>query len=503
MRKSRQLCRGTHSFRQVGQSLLTGPEENVVQGTSRRRSLFVSFLVAILLLLTYPGQAAVVANWPGYLFDAGHSSYNPAATAITTANVGSLAKYWRWKPAAASMAGQPSPALYASPTVYAGRVYIGTGSGDFYALDLATKTVVWKRFIAFVTKTTCGSQGFVSTATVAPDPSRGGQLTVYVAAADGYVYAMNAATGATVWRALVAAPSTTTNNYYNWGSPTVSNGAVYEGISSQCDKPLVRAGVKGFSQASGALLGTYFSVPAGSRGASVWSSVATNAAGDVFATTGNGPTGTDGESVVRLSGTTLARQDGWRVPASEATADADFGASPTLFSATLNGAPVPMVGACNKNGRYYALRQQNLAAGPVWQTQAAVATPAGQSSCLTSAIWDGQRLFLAATSTTIGGTQFPGSIRRLDPATGAVIWATGLGGGVLGSPTLDGSGVIAAGTYTPGGPNSVYLIDSNTGALLRTIGVGANPVYGQPVFADGYLLVPTVGGGTGLIVFRP
>ena len=63
--------------------------------------------------------------------------------------------------------------------------------------------------------------------------------------------------------------------------------------------------------------------------------------------------------------------------------------------------------------------------------------------------------------------------------------------------------MIAAGTYNPGGANSVYLINSNTGALLRTIGVGGNPVYGQPGFADGYLLVPTVGAVTGLIVFRP
>ncbi|MGZ4659551.1 MAG: outer membrane protein assembly factor BamB family protein [Blastococcus sp.] len=472
-------------------------------GTSRRRSLFVALLVSILMLLTYPGQAAVVANWPGYLFDVGHSSYNAAATTITPANVSTLTKYWTWKPAAATMSGQPAPVLYSSPTVYAGRVYIGTGSGDFYALDLATKTVVWKKFIAFVTAKTCGAQGFVSTATVAPDASRGGQLTVYVAAADGYVYALNAATGATVWRGLVAQPSATSSNYYNWGSPTVSNGAVYEGISSQCDKPLVRAGVKGFSQASGAPIGTYFSVPAGSKGGSVWSSIATNAGGNVFASTGNGPNGTDGESVVRLSGTTLARQDGWRVPSSQATPDADFGASPTLFSATLNGVSVPMVGACNKNGRYYALRQQNLSAGPVWQFQAAVATAAGQSACLTAAIWDGQRLFLAATSTTIGGTKFPGSIRQLNPATGAVIWERGLGSGVLGSPTLDGSGVIAAGTYNLSGPNSVYLINSTTGALIRTIGVGANPVYGQPVFADGYLLVPTVGAATGLIVFRP
>jgi polyvinyl alcohol dehydrogenase (cytochrome) len=464
--------------------------------------VLVSLLSAFVMALTTPGQAATVSNWPGYLFGAAHSSYNPTATAITTANAASLSRYWQWRPAAATQAGQPSSVLYASPAVYNSRVYIGTGSGDFYALDLATRTVVWKRFISFVTKKTCGAQGFVSSATVAPDASRGGQLTVYVAAADGYLYALKASNGATVWRSVVGLPSSTQSDYYNWGSPTVRNGKIYQGISSECDTPLVRGGVKAYSQASGALVGTYFSVPADRRGASVWSSVAVNAAGNAFATTGNAPAGTDGESVVRLNGSTMARQDAWRVPASEATTDADFGASPTLFSATLNGVQTPMVGACNKNGRYYALRQQNLAAGPVWRIQASAPTPAGQASCLTAAIWDGQRLFLAAMSTTIGGKQYAGSIRRLNPATGAVIWATGLPSGVLGSPTLDGSGVIAAGSYKPGSPNSVYLIDSVTGRLLTSLAVGSNPVYGQPVFADGYLLVPTLG-TTGLQVYRP
>ena len=43
--------------------------------------------------------------------------------------------------------------------------------------------------------------------------------------------------------------------------------------------------------------------------------------------------------------------------------------SPTIFNATINGVSTPMVGACNKNGFYYALRQSSLSAGPVWSAK--------------------------------------------------------------------------------------------------------------------------------------
>lgn len=463
------------------------------------RAVLASAFAAVLMLMTTTGSAAVPADWPAYLFGAEHSSYNAAATAITPANVGSLTQYWQWHPDGATQAGQPGAALFSSPVTVNGRVYIGSQTGDFYALDLATKTVVWKTFLGFVQKTTCGARGFSSTATVVPDPTRGGQLTVYVAAADGYLYALRASDGQTVWRSVVAIPSTTQNDYYDWGSPAVRDGKVWMGISSQCDAPLVRGGVQGYDQASGALLGTYYSVPDGASGGSVWSSVAVNAADQVFASTGNGPDGSDSSSIVRLDGTTMARQDGWQVPAVQPTADADFGASPTLFTATLGGTQVPMVGACNKNGRFYALRQQDLAAGPVWQVAAAKQTAAGQAACLTAPIWDGARLFLAATSTTIGGKHWAGSIRRLNPSTGRVIWARGLSRPILGSPTLDGAGVIAAGTWASS--NVVYLINASTGKVLRTIGVGANKMWGEPVFADNYLLIPTTG-TTGLLVYR-
>jgi outer membrane protein assembly factor BamB len=468
---------------------------------NRRGAAVLTGLAAILLVVAAPGAAAVPANWTGYLFGPEHGSYNAAATAVTPANVRSLTSYWQFLPDAATQPGQPGPAVYSSPTYVDGRVYVGASTGVFYALDLATRTVVWSRFLGFVTAKTCGAQGFISTATVVPDPNRGDLLTVYVAAADGNLYALDAGTGDVVWQALVATPSSTESDYFDWGSPAVRDGKVWMGISSQCDKPLVRAGVMGFDQATGTPLGTYFSVPEGERGASVWSSVAVDAADRVFATTGNGPAGTDAESIVRIDGTTMAREDGWRVPSSQNSPDDDFGGSPTLFTATRNGVQVPMVGACNKNGRYYALRQDDLSAGPVWQRAVARPNAAGQSACLAAAVWDGSRLFVAGTSTTVGGKAFAGSVRRLNPSTGRVVWARGLTKGILGTPTLNGSGVLAAGSYVTGGADVVYLINAANGKLLRTISVGPNAVWGQPVFADNYLLVPTAG-PTGLFVYR-
>jgi outer membrane protein assembly factor BamB len=262
-----------------------------------------------------------------------------------------------------------------------------------------------------------------------------------------------------------------------------------------------QGGIKGYDQASGNLIGTYFSMAPGRRGGGIWSSLAVGPGRHVYGTTGTGRLD-DAESIVRVNGATLAREDAWKIPDSEAINDSDFGASPTLFTATLGGTPTEMVGACNKNGLFYALRSQNFSGGPVWKIQAANPTRFGMTSCLAAAVWDGQRLFVAGSPTKIGGTSFPGSVRQLDPATGAVIWARGLNGVILGTPTLNGSGVLAAGTYDADNSNSVYLLNSSNGQLLATIPTGGAQVFGQPVFADGYLLIST-NKGTGLLVYRP
>ena len=149
-----------------------------------------------------------------------------------------------------------------------------------------------------------------------------------------------------------------------------------------------------------------------------------------------------------------------------------------------------MVGACNKNGVYYALQVNDVAAGPVWQLQVG-AGASGGPQCDAAAVWDGTHLFIGGNQTTIGGIAYNGSIAMVDPATGAVIWQDGLSGPAIGSPSLDGGGVLAVQGYSS--TSSVTLIDATTGAVLATIATGTE--FGQPVFADDMLLIPTQGKG--------
>jgi polyvinyl alcohol dehydrogenase (cytochrome) len=395
---------------------------------------------------------------------------------------------WKWKADKPTMTGQPNPGLYASPTVYTGQVYIGANTGVFYDVDESTGQAVWKQFLGFVPKLTCHARGITSTATVAPDPQTGNP-TVYVAGGDGYLYALDAATGAIVWRSVIALPSSTVNDYYDWSSPTVANGHIYIGVSSQCDNPLVYGGLKEYDQTTGTLLGFYQTDPGAKKGPSIWSSAAADPSGQfVYATTGNG--GGDGASIVQLDSGTLAKLGSWQVPLSQQISDSDFGGSPTLFTATLGGTATDMVGACNKNGIYYALQRNDLAAGPVWQLQVG-AGASGGPQCDAAAIWDGTHLFIGGNQSTIGGVAYNGSISMVDPATGTPIWQDGLSGPVIGSPSLDGGGVLAVQAYSSTG--TLSLIDAATGAVLATIATGAE--FGQPVFADNMLLVPTKGKG--------
>jgi hypothetical protein len=188
----------------------------------------------------------------------------------------------------------------------------------------------------------------------------------------------------------------------------------------------------------------------------------------------------------------------WTVP-NISTLDDDFGSSPTLFRATINGVVTPMVGACDKNGYYYALSQKNLAAGPVWSDQ--LGTPAAEpnNACLATASWNGAHLLVATNSSTVGGVNYPAVARELDPATGQAIWQTGLARGpVVGNSAVDGRGVLAAITFSktsPGTTNQLALVNASNGALLATY---PTPVQtgGGPVWGDGYLLF---GGSDGIL----
>jgi len=433
-------------------------------------------------------------DWPGYLFDNGHSSNNKLATAITPANASTLVEDWSFidpQPGA----GQPNAGLYSSPTVVDGVVYIGSNTGNFYALNETTGAVIWQRLLGFTTPITCGSgHGVTSTATVATDPVSGSP-TVYVGGGDGYLYALDAATGNVVFRQFVTDVGTSQNLGFIWGSPTIISGRIYLGWASACDNPLVRSGIKSFDQHTGTLQKTFFTLPSGSIGAGVWSTAATDG-NSLWITTGNGDAGGHSFSIAKLKASNLRFLTEWINPVG---GDLDWGSSPALFQARLNNRNTKMVGANGKDGIFHALDANNLQNGPVWSFQVGTTANFSIGACLGAPVWDStsRRLFVPSNQTTINATVFRGSIRAFDPANGNIIWETGLTGGpIMGTPCLNGAGVLAAGTYNIAAVtlNAAYVLDASNGNILKTIPQPSTLVFAQPVFAGNHLFVANAGG---------
>ena len=469
--------------------------------------IIVAALSTAFIGTTTPAVAQT-ANWPGYLFDLGHSSKNPSATAITPANASTLVEDWSFNDPPPTFEDQPAASFFSTPTVVNGVVFIGSNTGMFYALDEATGAVLWQQLLGYTIGTTCGrGHGVTSTATVTTDPVSG-TLTVYVGGGDGYLYALDAATGAIVFRVFVTDVGTTQNLGFIWASPTIVNGTIYLGFASQCDNPLVRSAIKSFDQHTGSSLKVFWTGARDSTGAGVWSTAATTGK-SIWIATGNG-NAEHAFAIIKLNSSNLRLQSEWINP--DGTDDLDWGSSPTLFRARINNVNTQLVGANGKDGVFHALDANNLANGPIWSFTVGTTADFSIGTCLAAPIWDSvtKTLFVAGNLTTINAQQFSGSVRAFRPADGTIIWETGLTGGpVMGSPTLNGSGVLAAGTYniTTPSDNALYLLNAANGAILTTMPESNSLVFAQPVFADNHLFVATaaatIGQGGKLTVFTP
>jgi hypothetical protein len=97
-------------------------------GSLRARTLAAAAGLAGVVLVAQAGVAGAALaagpglDWPQYLHGPQHSSVSPAA-AFTPSNAASASAVWHWQPPV--IPNKPAPALEASPTVVAGRVYIG------------------------------------------------------------------------------------------------------------------------------------------------------------------------------------------------------------------------------------------------------------------------------------------------------------------------------------------------------------------------------------------
>ncbi|MGB6501363.1 MAG: PQQ-binding-like beta-propeller repeat protein [Thermoplasmata archaeon] len=402
------------------------------------------------------------APWPTYMENPARTGANFGERAITPANVGNLTPIW-------SIADNGSD--FSAPIVVNGTLYYGSWNGNETAVNLSTGAIEWRSYLGV--DTACGGytpMGISST----PAYLDG---TIYLGGGNGFWYALNATTGATEWKYLVG---TGANGSYNWASALVYRDALYIGVSSCFDDPLIPAGLLEVNLTGPHTPSHVFhSSPTGLTGESIWTSPAVDARNNtIWVTTGNeNPPGYPiyANAVVALNATTLNVTGSWQVP-NVAGEDADFGSTPVLFHTTSG---TPLVVATDKNGIAYTLDRSNVTAGGTWGPVWSDVTNGGFSG----ATFDGHLLYLA------GGS----SVYAVDPGNGTVVWGVGMDGG----GTIYGSLTWANGLVFAAGGSEVEAIDAANGTVAwnATLPGGEDSVT-EPVVADGRLFVASGDYGT-------
>ena len=489
----------------------------------RRRGAIAALAMSLVLV----AGCSTNVDWLSRLFDATHDGHT-ADNGLTAANVGTLKEKWRL-PAPSCNGVQSGAGWYATPVTFKGVIYIGSGFGCLYAINEADGTIKWSKFAAFQPQQTCSQRlGIVSSINVTDDGS--GNPVLYFHSPDGYLYKLRGSDGSTIWQSLVQIPSPTQNDVYAWSSPTVANGKVIIGVSSNCDTPFVQGQVRAYNAGTGALLWIHKTIPDGFVGAGDWYDAAVDEAGDVYVSTGsttdaiasahpNTTPGFEQYSLLKLKGSdgTLV----WKGPAPKFTSDPDYANSPVLFE----GGGLKFVGATNKDGWFRVYRRDTGA--ETWQAKVGIETPGGSDALSGGAVWDGSRLFVMSNATTTGGTwaQFPGgvwtpqggtsaagSIRRLDPATGDLVKVGGqpfeiaTPSNMLAPCSINGNALLVCaggrlvGVDINAHDNGLYLVDATQPpAILRHLedrpdGVNTKNFgeFSQPAQENGAILAANV-----------
>jgi uncharacterized protein (TIGR03437 family) len=423
---------------------------------------------------------ASAADWPMYLRDPAHNSFNAAENVIGRDTVAQLSPAWTFA------AGAP---IGAGVTVVGGVIYIGAWDGKFYAVDSSDGTMLWSQYLGkAAAPKDPGCQpaiGVESQAVVV-----GG--TVWVGGGDSFFYGLDQKTGAIRVRVPLADPA---SGSYLWSSVTYSNGALYIGISSLGDCPLVRGGLARIDIADPTHPLFRYLVPAGSLGSGVWSTPAIDEqAGLVYVTTGNGDQdaglGLWGSAMLVLDAHTLEIKAHYFLPVKAGDVDVDWGSSPTLFTAP---GGTPMVAGNGKDGVMYAFRRSDLQ--PVWTRTIAVDCIAPEEGCgsVSTPAFDGKTLFSGAGDSDPNLDPL-GTVYAIDPQSGIVLWKKATDGVVLGPVTI-ANGLVFASTT-----KGLFAYDAATGDVLWNDARG-KALVSQPVVLDGTVYATYLSGE--MIAWRP
>jgi polyvinyl alcohol dehydrogenase (cytochrome) len=453
--------------------------------------------VAVLLALIWVSAAgrswaADGSDWTTYLHDP--SRDNAVQDGATfTGTTAQLHETWSFS----TKAG-----LAASPVLAKGFVYVPSWDGNVYAVNLSTHALVWQRFLGTAT-TWEGKTGVSNPPAFASDIGPNGTILVggggRQVATDShlYFYALDATTGAILWRTAIGNAAADAL----FDSPLYTNGHVYIGTADSGPKGFRPAYLYELDATTGQVLHKVSMSGKAGGGGAIWGSIAFDSATNrIFVPTGDGDKPYSqplAEGFVAVDATTLRVVDHWHIPAAKQLNDDDFGTSATVFS---GGAALNLVGGATKfDGRYYAFDVRHLAKGPVW-TQRISATGSLSPFDISSSAYasgaeypDGSALYVAGSDVKMGGKTAPAALYALNPANGHVIWRVACGGAVLGAVTVYDNTVIVPIGALDNSPGGIEVRSATNGHLLASFPMTA-PVFAAPVVADGTIYVGTMDG---------
>ncbi len=440
------------------------------------RAVLVSVTAAMVLLVGLGAPAAVAGTtWSTY-----HGDLSRSGVDASEAGLSPVRQAWT--------APLDGAAVYGSPVVADGRVFVATEDDDVYALDAHDGHILWSANIGAPLRDVAGQTGCgdidplgitstpaVDTATstlyVAGEVSHAGSVPV-----QHLVVGFNLFTGQTVLRksADPVGGGDSLPNLQQRAALAVANGRVYVGLGGLAgDCGTYHGWVVGVDE-TGSRPNVQFDVTPGFTGGAVWNGgggPSVDSQGDLYVTTGNQNSGAAtqtpyAEAVVKLSPnlSVLAHfQD------SHASGDADLGTGDALLL------PDGDLWTAGKTDIGYLLRQSNLT-----QAHAITGTVCGSDP-------DGGSTYDAATDSVYVPCR-GGGLQQIDLATDAIGWRSG---SVNSSPILVDGGLWAG----RAGSNVIQELNPASGTVMQQVDTANGlPTFATASAADGLLLIGTDAG---------
>ncbi len=158
--------------------------------------MLTSALIGTIKVANADNQSSDTNSWPMFRGDLGHSGYSASTSPSTNKTL--------WTQ-------QTGGAVFSSPSVSEGVVYVSSGDGNLYALDATYGSQLWRSQI--------GCFNTLSSPAIANG-------VLYVGSDGGNIFALNQTTGVEIWTYSI------TGQRVDYSSPTVSDGIIYIGSYS-------------------------------------------------------------------------------------------------------------------------------------------------------------------------------------------------------------------------------------------------------------------------------